>query len=53
MPLTSFVVVRDAASRERSKEAAVFFYPALYRRPHTEHCHRSLLRIDLSLLKNS
>ncbi len=53
MPLTPPVVVLDAASRKRSEEAAVFSIPVRCRHLDTKHCHRCLLRIDLSILKNS
>ena len=51
MPLIPPVVVTDAASRERSEEAAVFSLQALGTL--TQHCRRRLLRIDLFILKNS
>jgi hypothetical protein len=53
MPLTPPAVALDAASQEPSEEAAVFSFPAHYRHHRMKHCYRSLLRIDLSILKNS
>jgi hypothetical protein len=53
MPLMAPMAVLDAVSRERCEEAAVFSCPARCRPPYTKHYRRSLLQIDLFILKSS
>ncbi|MGH7217552.1 MAG: hypothetical protein ACREIG_09985 [Nitrospiraceae bacterium] len=53
MPYMLPAGVIDTVLRKRFEEAAVFFLPARCRDPHAKHCRRSLLRNDLSILKNS
>ena len=47
------VDILDAASRERSEEAAAFFCPARCRPPYVKDYRRHLLQIDFFILKNS
>jgi hypothetical protein len=52
MPLMAPMAVLDVVSRDRSEEAAVFFFPARCRPPYAMHYRRSLLRVDVPILNN-